>query len=113
MGLIDNAVETYADKAKEEARRIFAVGSNSALQSYLDFWFQADRKTLKSKAVLQAQFDAMGALGKEVMDQHAALQGFLYGLNPWSAQNPKGWKPLSAPYVWSHSNGAVILGDLV
>ena len=112
MGLINEIQETYSDKAKAEAKKMFAVGSNSALNSYLDFWFQSDRKTLKSKATLQAQFDAMGSIGKEVMDQHAALQAFLYGLNPWSAQNPKGWKPLTAPYVWSDSNGAVILGDL-
>ena len=109
--------DNFATKADQMAKQIFAVCSQNAARSFDEFWFdrpnqQTHQKTVKSKSVLQAQCDEMGTDAAAVMTQHAALQGFLWGLRPYSEQDPIGWKVLNPPYMFTkNQDGTVTIGD--
>jgi hypothetical protein len=115
MGLFDKNYKTFAVKAFEEADRVYMTCSMSAQRSFDDFWYAISqgKKTLKSKEVLEQQLIELGTDAVEVMNQHSALQAFLYGLRPYNPFTKKGWIPLYPPYEYTPMpDGSIVLGDL-
>ena len=115
MGLFDKNYITFATKAFQEADRVYSMCAMSAQRSYDDFWFEIKqgKKTLKEKAMLEQQVLELGVDAVEVMNQHSALQTFLYGLRPYNPFTKKGWIPLYPPYEYvANDDGTITLGDL-